>query len=78
MAYKGMLETGEVNWLVQDAINKEISIPIISQSVTELFKSRIKDSGTFKSIAHETWIFEAIHLEKGYQHVIMFQNEGLL
>jgi 6-phosphogluconate dehydrogenase len=39
-------DTGEVNWLVQDAINKEIPIPIISQSVMELFKSRIKDSDT--------------------------------
>ena len=44
-------DTGEVNWLVQDAINKEIPIPIISQSVMELFKSRIKDSDTYKSIA---------------------------
>lgn len=31
-------DTGEVNWLVQDAINKEIPIPVISQSVMELFK----------------------------------------
>ena len=43
--------TGEVNWLVQDALNKEIPIPVISQSVTELFKSRIKDSDTYKAIA---------------------------
>jgi 6-phosphogluconate dehydrogenase len=44
-------DTGEVNWLVQDAINKEIPIPVISQSVMELFKSRIKDSDTYKAIA---------------------------
>src|ERR671930_382614 len=44
-------DTGEVNWLIQDALNKEIPIPIISQSVMELFKSRIKDSDTYKSIA---------------------------
>jgi 6-phosphogluconate dehydrogenase len=44
-------DTGEVNWLVQDALNKEIPIPIISQSVMELFKSRIKDSDTYKAIA---------------------------
>ena len=44
-------DTGEVNWLVQDAINKEIPIPVISQSVMELFKSRTKDSDTYKAIA---------------------------
>jgi 6-phosphogluconate dehydrogenase len=44
-------DTGEVNWLVQDAINKEIPIPVISQSVMELFKSRIKGSDTYKAIA---------------------------
>jgi 6-phosphogluconate dehydrogenase len=44
-------DTGEVDWLVQDAIDKEIPIPIISQSVMELFKSRIKDSDTYRAIA---------------------------
>jgi 6-phosphogluconate dehydrogenase len=44
-------DTGEVNWLIQDALNKEIPIPIISQSVMELFKSRTKDSDTYKAIA---------------------------
>src|ERR671925_1107759 len=44
-------DTGEVNWLLQDAINKEIPIPVISQSIMELFSSRIKDRYTYKSIA---------------------------
>jgi 6-phosphogluconate dehydrogenase len=44
-------DTGEVNWLVQDAINKEIPIPVIAQSVMELFKSRMKESDAYKSIA---------------------------
>lgn len=44
-------DTGEVSWLVQDAINKELPIPIISQSVMELFKSRTRDSDTYKAIA---------------------------
>ncbi len=44
-------DTGEVNWLVQDAINKEIPIPVISQSVMELFRSREKDSDTYRAIA---------------------------
>jgi 6-phosphogluconate dehydrogenase len=44
-------DTGEVNWLVQDAINKEIPVPVISQSVMELFKSRMAESDAYKSIA---------------------------
>jgi 6-phosphogluconate dehydrogenase len=44
-------DTGEVNWLVQDAINKEIPIPVISQSIMELFKSRMNGSDTYRSIA---------------------------
>jgi 6-phosphogluconate dehydrogenase len=44
-------DNGEVNWLVEDAINKEIPIPVISQLVMELFKSRSKDSDDYKSIA---------------------------
>jgi 6-phosphogluconate dehydrogenase len=44
-------DTGEVNWLVQDAINKEIPIPVISQSIMELFKSRMNESDAYKSIA---------------------------
>jgi 6-phosphogluconate dehydrogenase len=44
-------DTGEVNWLVQDALNKEIPIPVISQSVMELFKSRAEYSDTYKAIA---------------------------
>ena len=44
-------DTGEVDWLIQDAINKEIPIPVICQSVMELFKSRIKDSDTYRAIA---------------------------
>ena len=36
-------DSGEVNWLVQDALNKEIPIPVISQSVMELFKSRTRE-----------------------------------
>jgi 6-phosphogluconate dehydrogenase len=44
-------DTGEVNWLIQDALNKEIPIPVISQSVMELFKSRAEDSDTYKAVA---------------------------
>jgi len=44
-------DTGEVDWLIQDAINKEIPIPVIFQSIMELFKSRTKDSDTYRAIA---------------------------
>ncbi|HEY7778157.1 MAG TPA: decarboxylating 6-phosphogluconate dehydrogenase [Nitrososphaeraceae archaeon] len=44
-------DTGEVDWLVQEAINKEIPIPVICQSVMELFKSRIKESDTYRAVA---------------------------
>lgn len=44
-------DTGEVDWLVQDAINREIPIPIILQSITELFKSRYSQNDTYKAIA---------------------------
>lgn len=33
-------DTGEVNWLVQEAFKGETPIPVITQSVMELFKSR--------------------------------------
>jgi len=45
-------DTGEVNWLVQDAINREIPIPVISTAITELFRSRENsDSDTYRAIA---------------------------
>ncbi|MFQ5873135.1 MAG: phosphogluconate dehydrogenase (NAD(+)-dependent, decarboxylating) [Dehalococcoidia bacterium] len=33
-------DTGEVNWLVNDALHMEVSIPVISQAVMQLFASR--------------------------------------
>jgi 6-phosphogluconate dehydrogenase len=44
-------DTGEVNWLVQDAILREIPVPVIFQSITELFKSRYNQNDTYKAIA---------------------------
>jgi 6-phosphogluconate dehydrogenase len=46
-------DTGEVNWLVQDAINREISIPVITMAIMELFTSRepTQSSDTYKAIA---------------------------
>lgn len=44
-------DTGEVNWLVHYALEQEQPIPVISQSVMELFKSRLEKSETYKAIA---------------------------
>jgi 6-phosphogluconate dehydrogenase len=44
-------DTGEVNWLLLEAVNREIPIPVISQSVMELFKSRQKESDAYRAIA---------------------------
>jgi 6-phosphogluconate dehydrogenase len=33
-------DTGEVNWLVNDALHMEVPIPVISQSVIQLIASR--------------------------------------
>lgn len=33
-------DTGEVNWLVADALNMEVPVPVIAQSVMQLFASR--------------------------------------
>ena len=44
-------DTGEVNWLVSEAYKGETPIPVISQSVTELFKSRGNQRHAYKAIA---------------------------
>jgi 6-phosphogluconate dehydrogenase len=44
-------DTGEVNWLLHEAVELEIPIPIITQSVMELFKSREKEGTSAKAIA---------------------------
>jgi 6-phosphogluconate dehydrogenase len=44
-------DTGEVNWLVTDAMHMEVSIPVISQSVMQLIASRDNDHVASKAIA---------------------------
>jgi 6-phosphogluconate dehydrogenase len=44
-------DTGEVNWLVSDAMHMEVSIPVIAQSVMQLIASRDSDQVSPKSIA---------------------------
>jgi len=44
-------DTGEVNWLVEEAIEKEIPVPVITQAVMELFRSRRKESDAARAVA---------------------------
>lgn len=44
-------DTGEVNWLVDDAIRMEIPIPVIAQSVMQLFASRDDRKNWARAIA---------------------------
>ena len=44
-------DTGEVNWLVEEAIKSETPAPVITQSVIELFKSRGEQRYTYPAIS---------------------------
>ncbi|HVL39203.1 MAG TPA: NADP-dependent phosphogluconate dehydrogenase [Fimbriimonadaceae bacterium] len=44
-------DTGEVNWLVADAVRMEVPIPVIAQSVMQLFASRDETRTWAKAIA---------------------------
>lgn len=44
-------DTGEVNWLVSDALHLEVPIPVIGQSVMELFRSRDQQHIDYKSVS---------------------------
>lgn len=44
-------DTGEVNWLVNDALRLEVPIPVIAQSVMELFRSRDESRVDYRSVA---------------------------
>jgi 6-phosphogluconate dehydrogenase len=43
-------DTGEVNWLVMDAVRMEVPIPAIAQSVMQLFASRGADEDAAKAV----------------------------
>jgi 6-phosphogluconate dehydrogenase len=44
-------DTGEVNWLVNDAIRMEVPVPVISQAVMQLFASRDEKKHWARAIA---------------------------
>jgi 6-phosphogluconate dehydrogenase len=44
-------DTSEVNWLLQEAFKRETSIPVITQSVIELVKSRGNQQNAYRAVA---------------------------
>ena len=44
-------DTGEVNWLIHEAIEMEVPIPVITRSIIELFRSREKENTSEKAVA---------------------------
>ncbi|MCA1731575.1 MAG: 6-phosphogluconate dehydrogenase, partial [Actinobacteria bacterium] len=44
-------DTGEVNWLVDDALQMEVPVPVISQSVMQLFTARDGQKNWARAIA---------------------------
>jgi 6-phosphogluconate dehydrogenase len=44
-------DTGEVNWLINDALHMEVPVPVIAQSVMQLFDSRDNTQIWAKAIA---------------------------
>lgn len=44
-------DTGEVNWLINDALHMEVAIPVISQAVMQLFSSRDASRNWARAIA---------------------------
>ncbi len=44
-------DTGEVNWLVDDALHMEVATPVIAQAVMQLFASRDEDKNWARAIA---------------------------
>jgi 6-phosphogluconate dehydrogenase len=52
-------DTGEVNWLVMDAMRMEVPVPVIAQSVMQLFLSREKP-------ADRDWARAVIAMRHGF------------
>jgi len=69
-------DTGEVNWLVADALRMEIPVPVIAQSVMQLFDSREKDRVSDRAIAMMRHGFggHPFGPDKGIRHERRFGN----
>jgi 6-phosphogluconate dehydrogenase len=44
-------DTGEINWLVNDALHMEVPVPVIAQAVMQLFTSRDEQKYWARAIA---------------------------
>jgi 6-phosphogluconate dehydrogenase len=44
-------DTGEVNWLVEDALQMEVAVPVIAQAVMQLLSSRDDAKNWARAIA---------------------------
>jgi 6-phosphogluconate dehydrogenase len=77
-------DTGEVNWLVSDALKMEVPIPVISQSVMQLFSSRDDKKNWARAIAmmrhgfggHPFGIDKATVHERHFGRVGEFYQDG--
>lgn len=68
-------DTGEVNWLVNDALHMEIPIPVISQSIMQLFDSRDEKKYWAGAIAMMRHGFEG-HPYGVNQSIVKERREG--
>jgi 6-phosphogluconate dehydrogenase len=71
-------DTGEVNWLVSDAMRMEVAIPVIAQSVMQLIASRDADQVSPKAIAMMRNGFggHPFGTDKGIEHERHFGRVG--
>jgi len=77
-------DTGEVNWLVSDALKMEVAVPVIAQSVMQLFSSRDDQKNWARAIAmmrhgfggHPFGQDEAIVHERRFGRVGEFYQES--
>ncbi len=77
-------DTGEVNWLVNDALRLEVSVPVIAQSVMQLIASRDETQNWARAIAmtrhgfggHPYGADEAIRRERQHGRVGGFYHQS--
>ena len=74
-------ETGEVNWLVDDALHMEVPVPVISQAVMQLFASRDANKNWARAIAMMRHGFGGHPYGKGEAEVreidgVLYCNDG--
>ena len=68
-------ETGEVNWLVDDALHMEVPVPVISQAVMQLFAWRDGNKNWARAIAMMRHGFGA-HAYGPSEAVVRERREG--